>query len=57
MISVQSSVEYEYFKDCFTISCATSFKKVTYLAISPEVVATGCDLASPSYDAAESACF
>ena len=35
---MQSSVEYEYFKDCFTISCAASFKKVTYLAGSPRPV-------------------
>jgi len=28
---VQSNVEYEYFKDRFTVSCAASFKKVSHL--------------------------
>ncbi|CAL5224402.1 g7084 [Coccomyxa viridis] len=32
--SIQSSVEYEYFKDCFTISCAASFKKGEQVFIS-----------------------
>ena len=35
-LCMQSSVEYEYFKDCFTVSCAASFTKVRHPASSSQ---------------------